>query len=704
MKFFFKHIFDIGITENIPKTEEKKIRMLNAACAFWILFAIFLIVKFILFDAYPLEISLFHCFTILILILIIFIQKKMLFFTARILFLVLLYTNLFLIANYFKTSVLVEYFYILVPLFTVYFTNNQKIQYGSLALSILLFYIPPKYWNHYPEFVFGSGSFLGVFLAPFIMIKYLMNLNTSNEKYLEIQKNTALTDKNIIDEQRRELEELNRFQSQFFINISHEIRTPLTLILGKADVLKEHDVAKYNRELSKTIDQIGTQSNKIRQIVDDVIDLAKMNSNQVKLNTKKVEISEFLNKLYISFDSLFKQHHVLFEYNSSLQAEIDVDTVYLERALNNIISNALKYTPKGGAFIVTLQKESDDTISISFQDSGIGISKKEIEKIFDRFYQADNDINKSQGSGVGLAFTKEVIELLNGDISVKSKLGEGTNFKIVLPALSIVENIGIEINNKINTAVIDSTLDTRITSSSIKEILVVDDNKEMREYLISLLNEYLCYEADNGQEALDFLNGRRVDMIITDYMMPVMDGYVLTQRIKELSIDTPIIMLTARADQEGKINALRLGLDDYLTKPFNKEELKVKVANSIRNFKEKEKFMIQEKISEIDLKYTSFIQEMEKFILMHCAENSFGVEDIVSEFSISKSSLYRKIKTTTGLSPLDFINEVKLKKARSTITSNPSISLKELSYSVGFKQPSYFSKLYEKRFGIKPIS
>ena len=702
MEVFFKRILDIGVTNNISKKETKKIKMLNISCVFWVFFALFLIAKFLIFDANPLPISLFHCLTIVLLILIIYIQKLGKFLKARILFIAFLFINLFLISNYFKPSVLAEYFYILIPVFTLYFINNNKIQYVALVLSIILFYLPNQYWNHYPEFVFGSGNFLGVFLAPFLIIKYLMNLNTINETSLEIQKNAALEDKNIINDQHKKLEELSRFKSQFFINISHEIRTPLTLILGSADALNEHEVYQYNKSVRDIANNINKQSKKIQTIVDDVIDLAKMNTNQFNLNLKEVSLSQFLNTSCLSFEPFFKQSNILFRYKSNIDCNVSIDIVYLERALNNLIFNAIKYTPEGGVVSLTFDKKTETSVVIRLKDNGIGIPDVDLKKIFERFYQSYNDINKSSGSGIGLAFTKEIVELLNGSIDVISKEGLGSEFLITLPVISFATEVNIK--NDIKHSILNTKKRSYkfAANNSKKKLLIVDDHEEMRIYIISLLKQYECIEATNGIEALSILKHTTIDMVITDYMMPKMDGYEFIKEIKKQKIKVPILMLTARTDFDGKLNVLRLGLDDYITKPFNKEELKIRISNILINNQSRNDFIKSKEELNIDFGEEKFTNTLEKFIIEQCQDASFGIEEILEKFIISKSSFYRKIKMATGLSPNEFINEVKLQYARRLLTNNNEISLKELSHKLGFKQPQYFSKLYQKRFGKKP--
>ena len=703
MKSFFQSIFDIGITNNISKMKEKKIRMLNVACVFSILFSFFLITKFFLLDINPIEISLFHFFIILGQIFIIYLQKIRRFFLARISFLALLFIEVFSIANYFKPSILVEYFYILIPLFTIYFINTKKIQYVSLVVSILFFYVPNQYLNHYPESMFGYGSFLGVFLAPFIMIKYLMTMNTKNEQSLEIQKNAAIKDNDIIKEQRKELEELNKFQSKFFINIAHEIRTPLTLILGRSDELMEYDVTKYNKKISNIVYGIHKQAKDIQTIVDDILDLAKMSTNQFQLNLKEISLSNFLNSIYASFEPFFVQNNVQFIYESTIDCTIIADTVYLERALNNLIFNAIKYTPEGGTVSLTFDKEDENSVVIILKDSGVGIPKEDLQKIFKLFYQSDNDTNKSRGSGIGLSFTKETIEKHNGSIEVISEEGLGSEFRVILPVTSFYSSINVNDKTEIVDVKKEKKVPISFVTSSMKRLLIVDDHKNMRSYIVGLLKRYTCLEASDGMEALSLLKSNSIDMVITDYMMPKMDGYELIKRIKEEKIDVPILMLTARVDVEGKLNVLRLGLDDYITKPFNKEELRIRIMNILNNNESKNNFIEKENIPGTDTGSKKFIDTLQQFIIDQCKNTKFGIEEIVEEFAISKSSLYRKIKMATGLSPNEFINEVKLQHAQNILSNTHEITLKELSYLVGFNQPQYFSKLYEKRFGKKPF-
>ncbi len=704
MKSFLKKIIKSGIERHTSKSEEKKIKMLNSSCIFWILFAIFLIAKFIMFKDSPIPIVVYHIIVILTLVSIILFQRYRRLMMARVSFIFLQIINVFLISNCFKPGVLAEYFYILIPLFTIYLIDNKFIQYGSLFFSMLFFYLSGIFFHYYPKNMFGSGAAIGLFLAPFIMIKYLMYLNVTKERSLELQKNKAIKDKNTIDRQRLRLEELNKFQSHFFINISHEIRTPLTLILGESEILKDHDITKYNPELANSINHIKKQSKKIQQIVDDVIDLAKMDSKQYKLSLKEILLSDFLNKLYIPFEPLFKQQNISFSYKGNVDCIIKTDTVFLERALNNIISNSLKYTSSGGNFSLLISAEDANNIAIFMEDNGIGIPDKEVNKIFERFYQVDNDMNRSKGSGVGLAFTKEVIEILGGKISVTSKVGEGSSFKIILPVESYVNTASKEVRHTINNNLPHVHVNPKIIDSSMKRILIVDDHEDMRKYIMSVLQGYDCYEARSGGEAFDIIKTHKMDMIVTDYMMPEMNGYEFVKKVKEYDIQIPILMLTARVDEDGKLETLRLGVNDYITKPFSKEELRIKVSNAILSSQTKENSLCRESISQIKIDGNNLIDELQKFIDRESENTNFGIENIVEEFSISKSSLYRKVKASTGLSSIDFINEVKLLKAKKILMQNDNISLKELSYSVGFRQPSYFSTLYKKRFGIKPIN
>jgi len=490
---------------------------------------------------------------------------------------------------------------------------------------------------------------------------------------------------------------LDKFKSEFFTNISHEIRTPLTLINGY--------ISDLNFETSnhiKTEQNLKKQINNITDLIDSVLDLSKMQSSNFNLQLKTINISSLIRRLSMNFEPLFNQKKIelIFTENATDYFS-SIDIVYFEKAISNLILNALKYTHTGKVTITTSKKE--DKIIIKISDSGIGISTSELNNIFNRFYQVNNDINNAGGSGVGLSFCKEIIELHNGTIALKSELNQGSEFTITLPFKYNLPTDFQTKKTKTEEINIIKKANIEVLSNSNHNFLVIDDNYDMRKYLVSILKEFNCLEASNGLDALNIIKNKKIDFIIVDYMMPKLNGYEFIVKLNEENNTTPIIMLTANTNINSKLDVLKLGIDDYITKPFNKNELLARINNCINNYSLREKFNKENNIQEQNYQ-DSFIKELKNYIITNSSNTSLNQDIIAEEFNISKSSFYRKIKSSTGMSPNNFIREIKLQKARDILQGNSNISLKELSFEVGFNHANYFSKIYENRFGTRPLS
>lgn len=678
---FLKKLTTLGAKNVTNKTELKKIFLFNVFILGWQVLSIIMMI-----DEYKEHTS----FSVILLgiamssalAIIQYIHYKQQFLIARILYLLLFAFLTFWFTNYLFKENLLEFYFFLMFSKSLIFIDSKKINLIILFVAFGLFFIPNFFYNHYPRSQFNDVSIAFLFFAIFVIISNFKNLNAKNEAELESKKN--------------DLEKTNQFQSQFFINISHEIRTPLTLIRGQIDKLKQSDLS--STEIASIETGVNLQVDKIKKMVDDVLDLAKMETSDFKLNLKTINLNNLINKISINFEPLFKEKNIDFKVTSKSDFFIKSDVVYLERAINNIILNALKYTDRNGAVSVILDEIEDNAI-VKIKDSGIGLSEKDQKKIFERFYQADNSINKSGGSGVGLAFSKEIIELHNGTLEAESELNLGSTFTITIPKTEqeiiktvISETSKLKVLPQIN-------LDAASTSY---KFLIVDDNTEMRTYLKEIFSNNKCLEAKNGVEALEVLKQHNIDFIITDYMMPKMNGLEFIQTVKPKHPDIPIIMLTARADSKSKLDVLQLGIDDYLEKPFNKDELLIRVNNSIKNYKIRAEYRQNENISVAEVKTNNWTTQVKEYIANNSDNTNLTQEDIAEKFNLSKSSLYRKIKSETGLTPKEFITEVKLQKARSLLESNYNISLKQLSLEVGFLHNSYFSKLFKNRYGISP--
>ncbi len=678
-------IINLGIREGDSTTEIKRIKLLNLFCIAW---HVRTILEFIDDDLTnkPLLLSLFDFF-IMVLIVggIQFLQYKRKLLTARLLFICSILFLTFMYANYIYTANFLEYYFMLVPGTTLIFIDNKKINWAIIFTAFIFMYFPNFYFNHYSA-AYSNFSIIFLFFGVLIMVNYFKNLNLKNEKALEIKST--------------ELEELDKFKSQFFTNISHEIRTPLTLIKGHADDLK--NLSSKDVKIEAIQQNINQQINSITEIVDNVLDLAKMKSSNFKLKTKHANISDLIEKIYLSFESLFYQKNIDFDLSLNSKNYItNIDPIFIERALNNILLNALKYTEKGSVTLDVSRKKQFLNITVS--DTGIGISKNNIENIFNRFYQVNNDINQSGGSGIGLAFSKEIIELHEGTLTAKSKPNIGSSFIITLPLTpkKTAQETPIKTSSVTNN-LLKSLPKNNIESNTI--FLIVDDNLDMRKYLKSILQNYTCLEAKNGIEALEIAQNRKVDFIITDYMMPKMNGLTLITNLNKRKNRIPIIMLTAKNDIDSKLEVLNLGIDDYVTKPFEKEELLIRINNAIKNYHNKVKYNEENNLGTFSIpKEKDLLKEIELHVNNNSDKKELNQDFLSEKFNISKSSLYRHIKSKTGMSPKEFITEIRLQKARRILENNSDILLKQLALEVGFQHTSYFSTIFTNRFGYKPL-
>lgn len=682
----FNSYITLGADKNTNQNELKKIKLLHIFCNTWHLFTIFSFVEDYIKDqliliSYPIMLALVISVQLL--------QYYKKFNIARIVFIVSLTITAFIFSNYIYKAELLEYYFLLPFAISLIYIDSKKVNVIVFVICLLGLFLPNLYFKHYPFSVFNNQNVPFLFLSLFIIINYFKDLNLKNEKALE--------------ERKQELENINNFQSQFFINISHEIRTPLTLIKGEIEQLEDYEQDLPN---IKNIKQgLHNEVNKISAMVNDVLDLSKIEASNFALNLKTISITELLQKLYLSFETIFKQKNINFNLKPYTHNYfIIADSIHIERAINNIIINASKYTDTNDNVTLNIYPE-DNNIIISIADTGIGISQADIDKVCNQFYQVKNHINNSGGSGIGLSFTKEIINLHHGTLHIESEVGFGSTFKIILPLKATKPlNSIISIENTSENTLIN-------TLKPIKKredlFLVVDDNLKMRHYIIRILNKYSynSLQAENGIEALDILKNNTIHCIITDYMMPKMDGFNFVKSLKEQKIDIPVLMLTARHDNQSRLNIFRLGIDDYLTKPFENEELIIRIENTLKNYKKRNLYINQENISTTEIEDTnSWIDSVEKFISEHCSSIEFKQNDIAEYFNMSNSTLYRKIKVSKGLTPAKLITEIKLQKAREIIeNNNTAISLKQLALEVGFQHTSHFSTIYYNRFGSRPI-
>ncbi|MEP7377465.1 MAG: ATP-binding protein [Chitinophagaceae bacterium] len=520
--------------------------------------------------------------------------------------------------------------------------------------------------------------------------------------------------------QARRIQEMDEIKSKFFANISHEFRTPLTLIQGPLQQIEEQ-VKESGKNESATVPlrQINTMrrnTDRLLELVNQLLDLSKLDSGNMKLQIITGDVLQLLKSLAASFDSMAERKQIHYHVHFPEQTHIAFfDKDKLEKIFVNLLGNAFKYTPEKGTVSIIVEME-ETRLRLSVEDNGPGIAKKELDKVFDRFYQVEGTGDK--GSGIGLALVKELVDLYHGQISVSSELTKGSRFRVSLPIdkNAFKENELIYGEYKTGTVFINQSTDTGYEvnedgklNSHLPLLLIVEDNKDLRTFIRETVHTfYQVEEAVNGKEGLEKAVALIPDVIISDVMMPVMDGFAMTEKLRkdERSSHIPVILLTAKAGQQHKIEGLETGADDYLTKPFDANELLARIENLVNQRKLlRKKFAgtIQLKPTEVSVKSLDeiFLIKTMKAVEENIGEEDFGVEELAKEVTMSRSQLHRKLSALIGKSPSDLIRQTRLFRAKELLqkkSSTPS----EVAFKVGFSSHTYFSKCFKEEFGVSP--
>ena len=536
------------------------------------------------------------------------------------------------------------------------------------------------------------------------------------------------------------LHEVDQMKSRFFTNISHEFRTPLTLILGPVKQI----IGKINDEKIKDeLKVVHKNANRLLGLVNQLLDISKLESGRMKLQTTPRNIVSLIKALTLSFTSYAERKRITLKFNSTeeeIVAYIDKDKI--EKIITNVLSNAFKFTPDGGRIEVSVKSSSfpylvkgelkGGFIEIVISDTGVGISKEKLPKIFDRFYQVDGSHTREQeGTGIGLSLTKELVELHKGKIEVESDEGKGTTFTISIPLgkghLKPEEIVGRDTDEDkdydTEEVVVEEVAD--ISGEKKKKIdftiyekepqpllLLVEDNSDVRNYIKNnIKKEFRILEAVNGDEGWNKCiesPSDGPDLIVSDVMMPKMDGFELCEKIKndERTSHIPVILLTAKAASSDKIEGYKTGADDYIMKPFEPEELKARIENLIEQRKRIHEHFKKHGLFEIDEKNVTpvdqrFLQSAIEIINKNLADPGFNVEKFADNLALHRSLLHRKFVALVGESPVEFIRRIRLTKAAEMIEANFG-NLSEIALEVGFNNPAYFSDCFKKQFGIAP--
>lgn len=512
--------------------------------------------------------------------------------------------------------------------------------------------------------------------------------------------------------------DVNEAKIAFFTNISHEFRTPLTLILTPITEILS-DLNLRNEFKSKMI-LVENNARRLLNLINQLLDFRKSEDGLLNLNVETRDFISFAKEVYLSFKDVSRTKNITYEFVSSADtAVLPFDADKMEIVLCNLLSNAFKYTRTNGKIAVRLST-TDVHLRVEVTDNGIGLSPEDAARIFDRFYQVpDTKASTMAGSGIGLAFTRNIVELHHGTISVRSVPGKGTCFTTRL-LLHNPHLIGTRHPEKALSEIPAGDFDAHwldheyldaAQDEKKKSVLVVDDNDDIRRYLRLLLqDEFKIMEAENGTSGLAIAKRELPDIIVSDIMMPEMDGIAFCQEIKSQVVTShiPIILLTARTSVAFQVNGLETGADDYVTKPFNPLIMKTRIHNILDNRKKLRTYFLNKvrfepdrvagNESSID---DAFIERAIALVNENMLNEEFGVETMVEELCMSQSTLYRKIKSLTGLSITAFIRSVRLKKAAQLILSD-SAKLREVAFQVGFNDYKHFRLSFHQQFGCLP--
>lgn len=517
-----------------------------------------------------------------------------------------------------------------------------------------------------------------------------------------------------LEEER--LIQLHQAKSKLYTNITHEFRTPLTVILGMADSIEREPKLWLN----KGVGLIRSNADKLLTLVNQLLTMSKLEADSMPVNFIQSDIIPYIRYILESFTSMADEKSIRLHFLSRVNdLTMDFDPEIIEDIVGNLVSNAIKYTLHGGD--VYLQIENSEELILVVQDNGVGIAQDKLPYIFNRFYQADDDTTrKAEGTGIGLALVKEYVQLLNGSIQVNSIPNKGTEFSLSIPIHHSSVNQGF--NHILHTKnphvtpsesnLTDKPLRTEVPPKNNGELpilLIIEDNNDVVEYLKTvLIPNYQIEVAVDGDQGINQALTSIPDLILCDVMMPVKDGYDVCKTLKQnfRTNHIPIVILTARADIDSRISGLEYGADAYLTKPFNRRELLVRIQKLIEL-----RHKLIDKYSQAI--YTSpdivkpkglnetFLYKLLENLNKNYHDENYGIDRICDDTGISRTQLHRKLIALTGKSTSDFIRNFRIMKAKELLLST-DISVSEIAYQVGFKDPNYFTKSFAKEMGYTP--
>ncbi len=530
---------------------------------------------------------------------------------------------------------------------------------------------------------------------------------------LGVRNKTIKGEKIMYEEQTRNLRELDRFKSRFYTNFTHEFRTPLTVISGTADMIK-------NNEQQKQL--IQRNSKRLLKTVNELLELSKLESETLKVDWVQGDIIPYLKYLLESCSSLAEAKQITLLFHSIPDSFVmDYDSSKLQKIVINLLSNAIKFTPKGGSVDMKVIEESENGshfMVLVVRDTGIGIPSSQLSRIFDRFYQVDESESRPEGTGIGLALAQELSQTLGGSIKVESEIQKGSTFYLRLPVHRHATEIS-EFDHAItkNTSLPEQSpgvISPPENQSSRKlngfpTVLVIEDNPDVTTYIFSCLDShYELRKAPDGRIGLEKAFNIIPDVIICDVMMPELDGYEVCKRLKEdrRTSHIPVLILTAKSTQEDKLKGLSQGADAYLTKPFDREELLIRLSNlSEVSKKLRENIKVSLDLDELkqikDEREAQFIKELDQIISENLQDETFETNKLCREIGMSRTQLHRKLSAIVGTSTARYIKWFRMRHAKRLLTTTDH-TVGEIVVRVGFKTFSHFSRTFSDHFGYPP--
>ena len=534
-----------------------------------------------------------------------------------------------------------------------------------------------------------------------------------NKLYMQLAKKNA-----DLKKLNDEVLELTHSRLAFFTNVSHELRTPLTLIIDPVEKLfSDTALSHHTREL---ITIVHRNALALRRIVDDIMDFRKVQTGNMKLNLNSFDLKTKIMSWVDEFVPSAEKRGVNLIVNADgfTHDSVMADEGKINRIVFNLVSNALKYTKKDGSILVSLTDVGSDKLKISVSDTGVGISEIDQRKVFDRFFQAHNAVG---GTGIGLAMVKAYAELHGGKATVNSQVGAGSVFSIVIPCSqdgSVADShkktdsqdgMNVPTTLSVDDGKVHGVTDKILKNDNLPTLLVVDDNRDIRTYIKGVLDgNYIVIEAGNGKEGVEMAKKFVPDVVVSDVMMPEMNGLELCSALKENDATShiPIVLLTAKNLDDQKIEGYEHGADSYITKPFSSGVLKARIDNLLKSRKRLGglyKGSMPEEVTDDKLESgdKAFIAKLRRVIQDNLSNADFGVEEISAAMGLSRVQLYRKVKALTGATIVDLLRKARLQRGRKMLETTDS-SVAEVAYEVGFSSPSYFTKCFKDEYDMLP--